>query len=169
MVQIAFTGDMAFSKHFSQSCMEPNLLSEKVEKFLSESDYTVINVEGAVSSGDLRSDKPLAHANPYDCLYWIKRINGNIWSLANNHAMDCHREGLMSTLAAAHGNGFQTIGIGENVDDAQEPVIIQEAGGIGIFSVTYNRQNEADDNTPGCLVADDEERIKRLIKTIKEV
>lgn len=169
MVQVAFTGDVAFSKHFSQSCLDEKLLSDKVEAFLSESDYTVVNVEGAISSGVLRSDKLLTHANPHECLHWIRRINGNVWNLANNHTMDCHEEGMLSTLQVAHDSGVQTIGLGTDVETARKPVIIQQAGGIGIFSVTYtNRKNQAGINKPGCFVAEDEERVLAQIREIKQ-
>ena len=73
MTQIAFTGDVAFTKHFSHSCSDENLLSERIVKFLSSSDYTVVNVEGAVSSNSVRTDKPLTHANPSECVGWIKK------------------------------------------------------------------------------------------------
>jgi len=167
MIKLAFTGDVAFSKYFAHSCMEERLLSEKVENFLSDADYTVVNVEGAISSGALRSDKSLTHSNPYECLHWIRRIKGNIWTLANNHTMDCHEEGLMSTLQAARDSGAQTIGIGLDVAAAQKPVIIPEAGGIGVFSVTYNCRNQAEINKPGCFVADDEARVLAQIQEIK--
>ena len=167
MSSIAFTGDIAFTKFFSQSCFDNNLLSEQVVSFLSSSDYTVVNMEGAVSSGEVRSDKPLTHANPFECVEWIKKINGNIWNLANNHSMDCKEEGLKSTLEAAKKNNFMTVGAGMNGEEAQKPVIIDEEGGIGIVAVTYFRQNRADSQTPGCFVADDEERIKKRIEEVK--
>ena len=167
MSTIAFTGDIAFTKFFSQSCSDENLLSEKVVDFLASSDYTVVNMEGSVSSGEVRSDKPLTHANPPECVEWIKKVNGNIWNLANNHSMDCKEDGLISTLEIARKNNFLTIGAGMNGEEAQKPIIIEEAGGIGIISVTYFRQNRADDKTPGCFVADDEEIIKNRIKEIK--
>lgn len=55
MTQIAFTGDVAVTKHFSNSYKDEHLLSEKILNFLSSSDYTVVNVERAVSSGSMRS------------------------------------------------------------------------------------------------------------------
>lgn len=168
MTQIAFTGDLAFTKYFSKSCRDKKMLSEKIVSFLSGTDYTVVNVEGAVSSDTVKSDKPLTHANPPECVEWIKRINGNIWNLANNHSMDCGVEGLQSTLAVAKDNGCMTIGAGVCSDDAQKPVVIDKEGGIGIVAVTYFRQNRADAQTPGCFVAEDEEEVKRQIQKIKE-
>ena len=129
MTQIAFTGDVAFTKHFSKSCSDDNLLSEKIVNFLSSSDYTLVNVEGAVASNETRSDKPLTHANPLECVGWIKKVNGNIWNLANNHSMDCGNVGMQSTLDAAQKNGCMTVGAGMNIESAQKPVIIDAEGG----------------------------------------
>ena len=89
MTQLAFTGDIAFTKYFSNSCYDKDLLSERIVDFLSSSDYTVVNMEGSIFDGTATADKPLTHANPSACLGMIKSINGNVWNLANNHAMDC--------------------------------------------------------------------------------
>ena len=35
MTQIAFTGDLAFTKYFSKSCRDKKMLSEKIVSFLS--------------------------------------------------------------------------------------------------------------------------------------
>ncbi len=167
MTQIAFTGDLAFTKHFSNSCNDENLLSDKVVEFLSSSDYTVVNVEGAISSGAARTDKPLTHANPFECVNWIKKINGNIWNLANNHSMDCDQVGLESTLSVAKENNVATIGAGMNINQASKPVIIEKDGGIGIVAVTYARNNRADQKTAGCFAAEDEQEVLQKIKEIK--
>lgn len=168
MTRIAFTGDAAFSKYFAKSCLREELLSDEVCRFLAESDYTVVNVEGAVSSGALRSDKPLAHANPHECLYWLRRVNGTVWNLANNHAMDCKEEGLYSTLAAAEECGATPLGIGKDLNAASAPVILEGAGGIGLLAVTYSRDNRAAANTPGCFAAEDEEHLKAQIQEVKK-
>lgn len=68
MKQITFTGDVVFKKHFSQSCLCENLLSEQIVNFLSSSDYTVVNVEGAISSKLVRTEKSLTHAKPFECV-----------------------------------------------------------------------------------------------------
>ena len=46
MTQIAFTGDVAFTKHFSASCDDEALFDNEIISFLSSSDYSVVNVEG---------------------------------------------------------------------------------------------------------------------------
>ena len=167
MTQLAFTGDIAFTKNFSNACKDEKLLDEEIVNFLSSSDYTVVNMEGAVNDGPTAADKPLTHANPLECVAWIKKMNGTIWNLANNHLMDCGLTGLQSTLSVIKNNGFLSVGAGENLHAAKKPVIIDRDGGIGIVAVTYFRQNRAYDSTPGCLVANDEEEIKQQIRAIK--
>lgn len=167
MTEIAYTGDVAFTKYFSKSCFDEKLLSDEVVSFLSSTDYTVVNVEGAIAVNTARTDKPLTHANPPACVEWFKKINGNIWSLANNHAMDCGVEGLQSTLKAAEENQCRTVGAGMNLADAIKPVVIDAEGGIGIVAVTYSRQNRADAQTPGCFAAEDEALVKAQIEKIK--
>lgn len=166
MTQIAFTGDLAFSKHFSGKFTDEKLLSDEIVEFLSTSDYTVVNVEGAVSTEKASAEKPLLHANPVECVDWIKRINGNIWNLANNHTTDCGESGVISTLDAAREMGAAPLGLGLNEEDAKKPVIINSSGGIGIVSVTYSRYAAKGDNF-GCFSCDDEEEIKRVIAKIK--
>lgn len=98
MTKIAFTGDLGFSKYFKGTEKREDLITPEVVNFLSGSDYTVINVEGAVSSAKNTAEKELTHANSPDCLYWLNRLNGNIWNISNNHIMDCGFEGLKSTF-----------------------------------------------------------------------
>lgn len=167
MTQIAFTGDIAFTKYFSNSCDDKNLLDEEIVQFLSSSDYTVVNMEGAVSNSPTEVDKPLTHANPLECIEWIKKINGNIWNLANNHLMDCGLPGLKSTMSVIKSNGFLSIGAGENINSAKKAAIIDQDGGIGIIAVTYFRQNKADSKSGGCFVAEDEREILLYLMLVR--
>ncbi|KAL4432878.1 hypothetical protein ABPG77_008204 [Micractinium sp. CCAP 211/92] len=44
--------------------------------------------------------------------------------LANNHAMDWGREGLVETLQALHGAGIQTAGAGHDLAEAHAPAVV---------------------------------------------
>ena len=69
MKRIAFTGDLGFSsKYFKGTYDKENLLDEEIVSFLSDSDYTVVNVEGSVTAGKAEAVKPIAHSNPPECL-----------------------------------------------------------------------------------------------------
>ena len=106
MKKIAFTGDLGFSsKYFRGSYDKENLLDKELVDYLYDTHHTVVNVEGCMGKGNSTASKPLVHANPPECLPFLKKINGNIWALANNHITDCGREGVESTLNIAAENG----------------------------------------------------------------
>ena len=99
MKKIAFTGDVGFSsKYFRGTYNNEDLLHPSLVEYLNDTDYTVVNVEGCVYHGQASAKKPLVHANPPECVDFLKKIHGNIWNLANNHIMDSGREGVESTL-----------------------------------------------------------------------
>ena len=111
MKRIAFTGDLGFSsKYFRGTYDKEDLLHPDLVSYLSDTDYTVVNVEGCLFKGQGSAAKPLMHANPPECVDFLKKINGNIWNIANNHIMDCGREGLESTLQIARENGVEIVG-----------------------------------------------------------
>jgi len=148
MKTVAFTGDIGFSsKYFRGTYSREDLLDERIIHYLCDADYAVLNVEGCVYEGKSSASKPLIHANPPQCVPFLKKINGNIWTLANNHITDCGREGLESTLNVANENGVQTVGIGLNMEQAQKPIVIENDGAdIGIIAVTEEETIEATKN-----------------------
>lgn len=168
MTKIAFTGDLGFTKYFKGAETREDLIEPEVVEFLSDSDYTVVNVEGAVSSGKITAEKELTHANRAECVDWLKKLNGNIWNIANNHIMDCGIEGLKSTLDVAAENNCQTVGIGLDLDGATKPVIINDCGGIGIISVTYDEAPQATETSPGCIQWNNEALVEKVIKDLKK-
>ena len=58
MTQITFTGDIAFSNHFTGLADKEDLLSSAILAFLKDSDHVVANVEGPISSGEKRGWTP---------------------------------------------------------------------------------------------------------------
>ena len=170
MKRIAFTGDIGFSsKYFRGTCEKEDLLHPDLVAYLSDTDYTVANVEGCLFRGQGSANKPIVHANPPECLGFLKKINGNIWNIANNHIMDCGREGLESTLQYAADNGVPTLGVGLNMEQAAKPVIIENDGAdIGIISVTQEETPEATETTEGCVQWDNREKVAEMIAGVKE-
>ncbi|MEJ2696735.1 MAG: CapA family protein [Candidatus Sulfobium sp.] len=51
-----------------------------------------------------------------------------IASLANNHALDCGREGLRETIWQLGMHGIMTVGAGDNLQEACEPLILDVKG-----------------------------------------
>ena len=168
MTTISFTGDIAFSKYFKDSWKQ-DFLDVQITDFLRDSDHVVANVEAPLTSQSISSTRELNHFCDVQAGAWFKNIYADIWTLANNHILDCTEQGMLDTIKTANQNGAITIGAGSNVDQAQKPAIIQEDGGIGILAVTYKRGEfiRATSNSAGCLLFDETKRIKQAIKEIK--
>ena len=170
MKRIAFTGDLGFSsKYFRGTYEKEDLLHPDLVAYLSDTDYTVVNVEGCLFKGEGSAAKPIVHANPPECIDFLKKINGNIWNIANNHIMDCGRPGLESTLEYAKQNGVPTVGVGLDLAQAAKPVIIENDGAdIGILSVTQDETPTATETTEGTVQWDDLDTIGKMIAGVKE-
>ena len=170
MKRIAFTGDLGFSsKYFRGTYDKEELLHPDLVAYLADTDYTVVNVEGCMYKGQSSAAKPLVHANPPECVDFLKKINGNIWNIANNHIMDCGREGLESTLKIAEENGVPTVGVGLDLAQAAKPVIIPNDGAdIGILSVTNEETPAATEDSEGTVRWDDLEKLGQMIAGVRE-
>ena len=101
--------------------------------------------------------------------YFFKKINGNIWNLANNHTTDCGRAGIEQTLNIARENGVKTVGLGLDLDEASRPVIIENDGAdIGIISLGDEVLQAATENSEGVVCWENTEKIAEMIKGVKK-
>ena len=135
---IVFTGDIGFDKYMEGKWEDENLLSKPILNFFHTSDHVCANVEGAVYEAppdDTRS--AYFHTMNPKAVNVFQKMHADIWCIGNNHAMDAKVEGLLSTQKIAAENGCVTFGTGMNRNEASQPVYLNEAGGIGLLSLTY--------------------------------
>ncbi len=170
---LVFTGDIGFDNYMSGRWDDDGLLSGEVLKFLKDSDHLIVNVEGPVSKAVKKVDKngveKLTHTIDPKATVFLDKIGADIWSICNNHIMDAGSDGLKDTLKEASLHGAHTIGAGMDIKEASKPLILNEAGGIGMFCVGYQRAcRKADESTPGCFSWSDLDRIKKTIADIKK-
>ncbi len=170
MTKVSFTGDIAFSKYFADAWKRDDFIDADILSYLNGSEYVVANIESPFTSEGIDSDRPLNHASNPAAICTLRQINANIWTIGNNHVLDCGEKGMTDTMNLAKENGFETVGAGHNVDEAIRPIIIDKDGGIGIFVVTYKRGEfiRAGENSPGCILFEDTKRIKSMIQAIKK-
>ncbi|MCR4696927.1 MAG: CapA family protein [Lachnospiraceae bacterium] len=170
---LVFTGDIGFDKYMDKRWEDKNLLSDEVRSFLSSGDHLIVNVEGplyerkeeAATSGVLS----LIHSMDPKVGDFLEEINADIWNICNNHIMDAKEEGILSTLENAASHNALTLGAGRNEEEARKPIILNEAGGIGLIGVGYQRAcRKAGADTPGCYSWSDLEAIEESIKAIKK-
>ena len=166
---IVFTGDIGFDRYMDKRWEDDNLLSKPVLDFFHSADHVVANVEGAlIDAVDDGSRGVFFHSMNPAATKVLQDMHADIWSIGNNHTMDAGKEGVISTRKIAAELGCRTIGAGLNEVEASEPVYLDEAGGIGMFCVSYmNECIPATATEPGIFRWDDLDYIKRRIDEIK--
>lgn len=170
---LVFTGDIGFDRYMYGQWDDEELLSEEVLDFLHSADHVIANVEGpiaevpqnTVQSGALQ----LLHTMDPAVTKVLKKMNADIWNICNNHIMDAGEMGMRSTLDEAKKCGAETIGAGMNIQEARTPLILDEAGGIGLFGVGYQRAcRAAGEDKAGCYSWSDLDAIQKTISDIKK-
>ena len=169
-----FTGDIGFDKYMDGKWDDESLLSKEITDFICSSDHVVINVEGPIADSSDSIERngvlQLKHTMNPGATKVFKKIGADIWNICNNHIMDAGEEGMKSTLEYAKKCNALTIGAGMNIAEARKPVILNEAGGIGLFGVGYQRAcRAASENKSGCYSWSDLEEIQNTINEIKKV
>lgn len=170
---LVFTGDIGFDRYMYKKWEDENLISDEILSFLHSADHVVANVEGPVAPAAPNTTKDgaqqLLHTIDPEAVTVLNKMHADIWNICNNHIMDAGEFGIKSTLEIAKENGVQTIGAGMDICEARKPVILDEAGGIGMFGVGYQRAcRKADENKAGCYSWSDLDEIQKTINEIKE-
>lgn len=170
---LIFTGDISFDRYMDGQWDDKNLLSEDICSFLSSADHVIANVEGPLVRNQRNTSQcgtaQLMHTMDPDVTKVLTKMHADIWNICNNHIMDAGESGLECTLQEAEKLGVRTIGAGMNLREAKKPVILEEAGGIGLFGVGYQRGcKPAGEDKAGCFSWSDMEAIHGVIHEIKK-
>lgn len=166
--RIVFTGDISFSRFFADGWKGEGCLSSEVQQYLADSDHVVANLECPLTQAAIESKRALNHSGDPEAGAFLRRMHIQTWSLANNHIMDCKENGLRDTLACAKANGCQTIGAGEDLNQAAAPVILGDAVKIGVLSIAQPWDFiQAGAKTPGALTWNKQETIKNQLNALR--
>lgn len=156
-----------------QKWTDTELVSKDILDVFHASDHVILNVEGPLISKDdatlvTAREMRLMHTIDPASIPFLQSLDGDIWNLCNNHIMDAGPEGLKSSMDKASSLGIKTLGVGMDLDEAARPVILDEAGGIGLFAVGYQRGcKPAGPDKAGCLNWADFDTIQKTIDEIK--
>ena len=170
---LIFTGDIGFDKYMDKKWEDKELLSKEVRDFLGSGEHLIVNVEGPLSNMDKVNRaggvSTLLHSMDPEVATFLNELGADVWNICNNHIMDAGADGMADTLEVAKKSDVLTLGAGMNLAEAAKPVIFNEAGGIGLVGVGYQRAcRKADDVTSGCLSWSDMETIQASIDEIKK-
>ena len=172
LTAFVFTGDIGFDKYMDGKWDDDELISKEVLEFLHSGNHVIANVEGALidraSLNDTTGVGQLLHSMNPKAVKVLDRMKADIWNICNNHIMDAGGAGVAETLRLAGLHKAKTIGAGRNIEEAAKPLILEEAGGIGLISVGYRRGcKPADVDKAGCFMWHETEMIAKKIKEVK--
>ena len=108
------------------------------------------NLEGPLAQKAQKLDRNFSYRVKPKLASSLLRAGINVVTLANNHLVDCGRDGVLETLEALAVAGVTPLGAAANEQAAHEPVI-REAGGlrIGLLGYYWNRRTAATNEFPG--------------------
>ncbi|MCR5302591.1 MAG: CapA family protein [Lachnospiraceae bacterium] len=170
---LVFTGDIGFDKYMKDKWSDPALLSSDVASFLKSGSHLIVNVEGPLYDGAYEKKEnsvaALLHSMDPNVRHFLAGIGADIWNICNNHIMDAGENGIRSTLEYAKECNATAFGAGLDIAGASSPVILNEAGGIGMIGVGYQRAcRKAGDDHAGCFSWSDLDLIRKQIDSIKK-
>ena len=170
---IVFTGDIGFDRYMDKKWEDEDLIAGEVLSFLHSGDHVAVNVEGPIldvpANTTTEGAAQLMHTMNPGAVNVLKKMHADIWNICNNHIMDAGEEGMKATLTEAAHAGVKTLGAGMNIEEASKPLILDEAGGIGLIGVGYQRGcKPAGPDKAGCLNWSDYDLIETRIRGIKK-
>jgi len=100
-------------------------LVEAVLPFTRGADLAVCNLECPLASGSPSALKPIVFGGPPAGARWLREAGFDAASLANNHALDQGRAGLLQTMAALDREGVAYFGAGATQAEACRARIVR--------------------------------------------
>ncbi len=127
------------------------LIGNELCDIFDKADYLIFNLETPLydSLSPIHKCGPCL-ATPTYCMKGLKSINPYFFTLANNHIFDQGTQGLLNTENCLNEYGISFAGIGENIDEACKPAIVEINGiKLGIYCCTEHEFSIATDASAG--------------------
>ncbi|HEX2773960.1 MAG TPA: CapA family protein [Micromonosporaceae bacterium] len=167
-LRLVFAGDVHFTGRTRPLLDEPQTAFGPIARVLRDGDLTLVNLETAVTERGTPEPKTYhfrAPASAYDAL---RAAGIDAVSIANNHALDYGRVGLLDTLDSARAARFPVFGAGRDVTEAYAPWLTTVAGTriavIGLSQVyALSAQWKPTSTRPGIAMAHDRNLAVRAV------
>jgi poly-gamma-glutamate capsule biosynthesis protein CapA/YwtB (metallophosphatase superfamily) len=138
-------GDVAMSRE------RPETIFQHVLEVLRSGDVTFANSEQPHSKKGHPNPERAAYSNPRN-IPALLHANFDVVSLANNHIKDWGAEALLDTMTRLKKAGLPYVGVGRNIAEAHQPVILERKGtkiGFLAYSCVGPNGYEAEEDKPG--------------------
>lgn len=130
---------------------KPETIFDNVRDTLCNADITFGNSEQTYAEGGYLIRGHGTNSEPR-ILPAVQSAGFDIISLANNHALDWGKEVLLDTMILMEKSGLPYVGVGNNLHEARQPVIIERKGtkvGFLAYSSVHPDGYEAKEDRPG--------------------
>lgn len=147
------------------------IMSEEILSMIQNSDFTVGNLECVFidSPSPILKTGPILHA-PVRCMETLFNAGFSAFSLSNNHIRDCGSTGLLSTIESCTSYDILTFGAGENMSEAQLPLLTVINGyKVAFMSFSEQEFNYATESRPGASTFDVYSDLNRISDIKKQV
>lgn len=139
------TGDILIDRE------QPETIFQYVADILRSGDITFANCEQMYSDKGCPNIIHASYSSPRN-IPALLNTGFDAVSLANNHTLDWGIEGLLDTMSRLKEAGLPYVGVGKNLSEARQPVILEKKGtkvGFLAYGCVGPDGYEADENTPG--------------------
>lgn len=121
-----------------------------VRPLLKRAPIVVANLEGPLARHAKKESRNYSYRVHPKLASSLQRAGISVVTLANNHLLDCGREGVLETIEALAAAGVRSIGAGIDDKSARAPVILQSGPyRVGLLGYYWNRRTAATSSRPG--------------------
>jgi len=119
---MAFAGDVHFSGRVRDRLdRDPATVFAEAAPGLRRADFTMVNLETAVTDGGVQQSKEFTFRAPPAAFTALREAGIDLVTMANNHGADYGTPGLRDSLAAMRAAHFPVVGIGKDAAAAYAP------------------------------------------------
>jgi hypothetical protein len=149
-ITLAAVGDIAFAGPLGADPMATVGRIAPGVRDLLKADIVLGDLEGPLSDVPPVGSSSLVLWSPPRSVEALKALGVSVVSLANNHILDCGREGLETTLRTLDAHGILHFGAGRNLAEATAPAIVTVSG-VRVGFLGFNGGTVATSDRPGTL------------------
>lgn len=152
-INIIATGDFCPHKRIEELCLNKNYakIYNDLLPLLRDKDISITNLESPLSEKKdlIKKTGPNLVASP-KCIEGLKYGGFDVVTLANNHILDQGERGLRDTLRVCKEADILTVGAGENLEEASQPLYINvKEKRVVILNFAEHEFSIAENNKPG--------------------
>lgn len=159
MIKLLVAGDYCDNHRVSHLINKENYddLFGNVKDYIAEHDIKVVNFEFPIASANavpIMKDGPVLSGQDKSVTA-IAYAGFNVCTLANNHIKDQGHKDCLYTRDKIRENGIQTVGVGENLDEANSVLYIKHGEEtVAIINCCENEFSIAKENEAGACPVD---------------